>query len=137
MVEHRSPKPGLGFESPWPATRDGGRAAPEAARDDVGAGLSGLIVMAVAEARKMEKTEGGSTSTWMAGGMGWVPRKLGELKSFFGEVRSELKKVTWPSRAEVKNTTIVVILTTIFFGFYLWGLDLVFTQLMARIMGSS
>jgi preprotein translocase subunit SecE len=93
--------------------------------------------MAVAEARKMEKTEGGSTSTWLAGGMGWGPRKFGELKSFFAEVRSELKKVTWPSQAEVKNTTIVVILTTIFFGFYLWGLDLVFTQLMARVMGSS
>jgi preprotein translocase subunit SecE len=93
--------------------------------------------MAVAEARKMEKTEGGSTPAWLAGGMGWGPRKFQELKSFFAEVKSELKKVTWPSRAEVQNTTLVVILTTVFFGFYLWGLDLVFTQLMRRIMGSS
>ncbi len=84
----------------------------------------------------MEKTEGGSASpAWLAGGMGWGPRKFGELKSFFGEVRTELKKVTWPSRGEVKNTTLVVILTTVFFGFYLWGLDIVFTQLMSRVMG--
>jgi preprotein translocase subunit SecE len=93
--------------------------------------------MAVAEARKMEKTEGGSAPAWMAGGMGWGPRKFGELKSFFGEVKTELKKVTWPSKAEVKNTTLVVILTTIFFGFYLWGLDVVFTQIMSRVMGGA
>jgi len=93
--------------------------------------------MAVAEAGKMEKTEGGSTPTWLAGGMGWGPRKLGELKSFFAEVRSELKKVTWPSRTEVQNTTLVVILTTIFFGFYLYGLDIVFSWLMRSVMGSS
>ena len=83
----------------------------------------------------MEKTEGGSAPAWLAVGMGWGPRKFGELKSFFAEVRTELKKVTWPSRAEVKNTTLVVILTTVFFGFYLWGLDIVFTHAMTRIMG--
>jgi preprotein translocase subunit SecE len=92
--------------------------------------------MAVAEAGKMEKTEGGSSPAWLAGGMGWLPRKFNELKTFFAEVRSELKKVTWPSRAEVKNTTIVVILTTVFFGFYLYGLDIVFSWLMRRVMGS-
>jgi preprotein translocase subunit SecE len=93
--------------------------------------------MAVAEARKMEKDEGGSAPAWLAGGMGWGPRKLGELKSFFAEVRSELKKVTWPSRTEVQNTTVVVILTTVFFGFYLYGLDIAFSWLMRRVMGSS
>ena len=93
--------------------------------------------MAVAEARKMEKMEGGSTPAWLAGGMGWGPRKLAELKSFFAEVKSELKKVTWPSRAEVQNTTLVVILTTVFFGFYLYGLDIAFSWMMRRVMGGS
>ena len=85
----------------------------------------------------MEKTEGGSAPAWLAGGMGWGPRKFHELKSFLAEVRSELKKVTWPSKPEVQNTTVVVILTTVFFGFYLWGLDLVFMQVMTRIMGGA
>ena len=87
----------------------------------------------------MEKGEQVSVGSpnWVSGPLGWAPRKLNELKTFFVEVRSELKKVTWPSRGEVKNTTLVVILTTVFFGFYLWGLDLMFTQLMRRIMGSS
>jgi preprotein translocase subunit SecE len=95
--------------------------------------------MAVAEARKMEKTSdggaAGSTPAWLAGGMGWGPRKVAELRTFFSEVKAELKKVTWPSKAEVQNTTIVVILTTIFFGFYLWGLDVLFTQIFTKVMG--
>jgi preprotein translocase subunit SecE len=52
---------------------------------------------------------------------GWWTR----LVDFLGEVRAEMKRVTWPSRKEVYATTIVVILTSAFFGAYLWGLDLV------------
>ena len=77
----------------------------------------------------MDNEEGGGQPQWLAQGLGWGPRKLRELKTFFVEVKSELKKVTWPSRNEVYSTTIVVILTTIFFGFYLYGLDLVLSQL--------
>ncbi len=46
-------------------------------------------------------------------------------------MRSELKKVTWPGRKEVYSTTLVVIATSIFFGFYLWGLDLVFSRALS------
>jgi len=92
--------------------------------------------MAVAEARRMEKGEHGSAGppAWLAGPLGWGPRKFAELKAFFSEVRSELKKVTWPSKEEVYSTTIVVILTTVFFGFYLYGLDLVMSQVFTRIL---
>jgi preprotein translocase subunit SecE len=92
--------------------------------------------MAVAEARKMEKSEGGGQSEWLSQGLGWGPRKFNELKTFFIEVRSELKKVTWPSKQEVYATTLVVILTTIFFGFYLFGLDLLLTQLFTKVLGA-
>jgi len=94
--------------------------------------------MAVAEARKMEKGEQVSVGSpnWVSGPLGWGPRKFGELKTFFVEVKSELKKVTWPSRNEVYSTTIVVILTTIFFGFYLYGLDLLLSQLFTKVLGA-
>ena len=46
---------------------------------------------------------------------------------FLKDVRSELKKVTWPSRTEVTSTTIVVIAATIFFGFYLFFMDIIFS----------
>jgi preprotein translocase subunit SecE len=51
---------------------------------------------------------------------GWWTR----LTDFLSEVRGEMKRVTWPARKEVYATTIVVILTSVFFGVYLWGLDL-------------
>jgi len=49
---------------------------------------------------------------------------LETTRSFFTEVRNEMRRVTWPSRREVYATTVVVILTSAFFGLYLWGLDL-------------
>jgi preprotein translocase subunit SecE len=42
---------------------------------------------------------------------------------FLSEVRNELKRVTWPSQKEVYATTVVVILTSAFFGVYLFFLD--------------
>jgi preprotein translocase subunit SecE len=92
-------------------------------------------VKAVAEARDVEKGGGERPKpAWLAGALGWGPEKYRQLKAFFVEVRSELKKVTWPSKQEVYATTMVVILTTIFFGFYLYGLDLVMSQLFTRIL---
>jgi preprotein translocase subunit SecE len=46
---------------------------------------------------------------------------------FLKDVRSELKKVTWPSRTEVTSTTVVVVAATLFFGFYLWFMDILFS----------
>ena len=36
---------------------------------------------------------------------------------------NELQRVTWPTQKEVVATTVVVILTSIFFGLYLFVLD--------------
>jgi preprotein translocase subunit SecE len=65
--------------------------------------------------------------------LGWPARKIAEARAFLTEVRSELRKVTWPSRKEVYSTTLVVIATSIFFGFYLWGLDLVFSRALSVV----
>jgi len=52
---------------------------------------------------------------------------------FLKEVRAEIKKVTWPSRSEIYSTTIVVILATIFFGFYLYFMDIIFSFVIKNI----
>ncbi|MBE0460202.1 MAG: preprotein translocase subunit SecE [Candidatus Aminicenantes bacterium] len=52
---------------------------------------------------------------------------------FLSEVKAEIKKVTWPSRSEVYSTTIVVIIATIFFGFYLFFMDLIFSWVISQI----
>ncbi len=49
------------------------------------------------------------------------------------EVRGEFKKVTWPPRREVYGTTIVVVITVFFFGFYLYGLDVAMSYLAAAL----
>ncbi len=49
---------------------------------------------------------------------------------FIRETRKELKNVSWPGRREVTGTTLVVIATVFFFGFFLWVVDtLVYTGL--------
>ena len=52
---------------------------------------------------------------------------------FLKDVRSELKKVTWPGRSEVYSTTLVVIFAMIFFGFYLFFMDIIFSWVIAQI----
>ncbi len=54
-------------------------------------------------------------------------------REFLQDVRNELKRVTWPSRKEVYATTVVVILTSVFFGVYLWGLDVGLSVLINAI----
>ena len=49
--------------------------------------------------------------------------RLERARLFLSEVRNELKRVTWPSQKEVYATTVVVILTSMFFGLYLFILD--------------
>ena len=57
-----------------------------------------------------------------------VTGSFGNFRNFLKEVRNELKRVTWPSRKEVYATTLVVIVTSIFFGVYLFSLDQVFEK---------
>jgi preprotein translocase subunit SecE len=45
------------------------------------------------------------------------------LSSFLKDVRSEMRKVITPSRAEVQATTTVVIVTVFIFAAYFWLVD--------------
>jgi preprotein translocase subunit SecE len=55
------------------------------------------------------------------------------FSNFLKEVKAEIKKVTWPSKNEVYSTTIVVILATFFFGFYLYFMDVIFSWVIKQI----
>ena len=72
----------------------------------------------------VRSTEGGVKGWWE------------NARTFFLEVRNETRRVTWPSRKEVYATTVVVILTSAFFGIYLWGLDLALDRLVQWIFRS-
>jgi preprotein translocase subunit SecE len=60
----------------------------------------------------------------------------GRARRFLAEVRNEMARVTWPGRREVYATTLVVILTSILFGLYLWGIDLALNRLMHWVYGT-
>jgi len=57
----------------------------------------------------------------------------GRSRRFLAEVRNEMARVTWPSRKEVYATTLVVILTSAFFGVYLYGVDLILSKMIGWI----
>ncbi|MGH9394110.1 MAG: preprotein translocase subunit SecE [Terriglobales bacterium] len=56
------------------------------------------------------------------------------LKSFYTDVRSEMKKVTAPSWKEVQGTTIVVLVTVAVFGVFFYFADMLLTAVMQGII---
>ena len=60
--------------------------------------------------------------------------RVERARVFLSEVRNELKRVTWPTSTEVRNTTVVVILVSVFFGLYLFALDFGIDSLVIWIM---
>ena len=66
-----------------------------------------------------EETTGAFVNVKESAGNWWERTRL-----FLSEVRNELKRVTWPNNKEVYATTIVVILVSVFFGLYLWVIDI-------------
>lgn len=45
---------------------------------------------------------------------------------YFKEVRSEFKKVSWPSKKQVFNNTVVVLATIVTSGIAIWAIDSLF-----------
>ncbi|MBU3758392.1 MAG: preprotein translocase subunit SecE [Candidatus Omnitrophica bacterium] len=60
---------------------------------------------------------------------------FGKVGSFFQETKQELNKVTWPSRHEVVQATIVVIFTTFLMALYVGVIDFFLSSFMRVILG--
>ena len=58
------------------------------------------------------------------------PNWVGNIRHFFHEVSLEMKKVSWPTRTEVVNTTMVVVIAVFFFAFFLFGADVALSYLI-------
>jgi len=59
---------------------------------------------------------------------------LEQIKQYASEVRTETKRVTWPSMQEVYGTTVMVVLTTFLFGIYFYVCDQAFGQAVRRML---
>lgn len=53
---------------------------------------------------------------------------------FFKEVKNELKKVTWPGRREVINSTIVVLIATAVITLFLYLVDVGLSRLVGMVI---
>lgn len=62
------------------------------------------------------------------------PKLTSRFKNYFKGVKAELKKVNWPTKKELTNYTIVVLATVFVMTVVIWGLDIVFENLVGLIV---
>ena len=74
---------------------------------------------------------------------GFVARMKAAVKNvcngvvkFFRDTKSELKKVVWPSKADVKTNTIVVLVTVAIAAVVMIALDAIFGGVLGLIIGA-
>lgn len=59
---------------------------------------------------------------------------LARVRDFGGDVVEELKKVTWPDRAQLKNATFVVVIFVLIVAAIIWGMDVVVRNVIDLIL---
>jgi preprotein translocase subunit SecE len=55
------------------------------------------------------------------------------MSKFLRDVRAEMRRVSWPSAKEVKNTTIITLVAVIFFAIYLFLVDRIWAFLLVQL----
>ena len=55
------------------------------------------------------------------------------MSKFLRDVRAEMRRVSWPSAKEVKNTTIITLVAVIFFAIYLFLVDRIWSFLLVQL----
>ena len=58
---------------------------------------------------------------------------FGRIAQFLRDTRAEMRRVSWPTANEVKNTTIITLIAVIFFALYLFGIDRVWAFLIEHL----
>jgi preprotein translocase subunit SecE len=58
------------------------------------------------------------------------------VKDYFEELRTEMKRVTWPSWKQVRATTIVVIIAVFAFAAYFAVIDQIFLSLINKLFNA-
>ncbi len=59
---------------------------------------------------------------------------VGRVREFAQEVLVEFRKVTWPSRQELVNSTIVVIVVTVVLALFLGAVDIVLARAVEWVL---
>ena len=51
-----------------------------------------------------------------------------KIINFFTDIVREMKKVSWPKKEELKDSTIVVLVTSVIFAIFVYIIDLIINQ---------
>lgn len=57
-----------------------------------------------------------------------------KIKSYIYEIRTELKKVTWPEKRTLKISTFVIVIFMIIMAIYFGIVDIIFSKLISLIL---
>lgn len=72
-----------------------------------------------ATSKQVAKGAGKGAAARSAAAGSWITR----ASAYIDEIKREMRLVTWPSREQVRSTTVVVIATVAFFGVYFGVVD--------------
>ncbi len=59
---------------------------------------------------------------------------MGKIKKFFVNVKAEMTKVSWPTRDELLNSTVVVVISVAIMGLYIGFIDLFYAYIIGKII---
>lgn len=90
-----------------------------------------IVAQAEAKAEKIIKDKEKSKSKNAKGG-----KKQNGVIKYFKDLRSEFKKVVWPSKKKVINNTFVVLVGMCASGIVIWGIDSALAALLKLGLGS-
>jgi len=51
-----------------------------------------------------------------------------KIINFFGDIVKEMKKVTWPKKEELKESTLVVLITSLVFAVFVFLIDKIISE---------
>ncbi len=59
-----------------------------------------------------------------------------KITDFLNGVTKEMKKVTWPTKDELKDSTTIVLASTVIISLFIFMVDAVFTKFLELLLGS-
>jgi len=59
---------------------------------------------------------------------------LNKIRDYIKNIYYEMRKVTWPTRSEVTNSTIVVVVISMIVAIIIFALDTIFTTVLGLIL---
>lgn len=62
-------------------------------------------------------------------------KKQNAIQRYIRETGGELRKVSWPSRQEATNLTLIVLAVMAFMGIFLGLTDVIFSRLLNMVLG--